>query len=374
MAAPRVAFALDTSRLKRAPVSAVVVSDQRLEPRETRELITAVGPEGVALVNPVASATRLVIPLPGYPPPGVPPPPLDDPVPHTDGSLPARPLTDKELTALAAQSLIEDARAGGSADAVARGPKLVIPAVGGDPATLPPPAAAPGPGLPATAGRSGGGGSGVDAGLRERLFRPDQQRIRGSAGTAPMLARQMQAQALAASDAAGADVHATAAAADGDRERLAADLSWRAADVDARGDAYDAVPISEFGAAMLRGMGVTEAVLSAETAGDGGGGGGRARPQGLGLGAQLAPQLEADGRKQRGPVRPGDPLPAQGGAAAGGGAASRKFPGVVSGAVVQVGVLDDGRAGKALAVAALGRSRAGGWAALRGSAPRASDT
>lgn len=251
-------------------------------------------------------------------------------------------MTDKELTALAAQSLIEDARAGGSADTVARGPKLVIPAVGEDSATLPPPAAAPGPGLPATTGRSGGGGgSGVDAALRDRLFRPDQQRIRGSAGTAPMLARQMQAQAQAASDA-GADVHGAAAsaavAADGDRERLAADLSWRAADVDARGDAYDAVPISEFGAAMLRGMGVTEAVLSAETAGDGGGGGGRARPQGLGLGAQLAPQLEADGRKRGGPVRPGDPLPAaQGGAAAGGGAASRKFPGVVSGAVVQVG-------------------------------------
>ena len=104
MAALRVAVALDTSRLKRATVA--VASSDPAPAQERREIITAVGPEGVALANPAASVKRLVIPLPSSAPPAASeaqaPPPAE---PRGEGvAIPARPLTDAELTALAAQS------------------------------------------------------------------------------------------------------------------------------------------------------------------------------------------------------------------------------------------------------------------------------
>ncbi|KAJ1425311.1 hypothetical protein B484DRAFT_451111 [Ochromonadaceae sp. CCMP2298] len=71
-------------------------------------------------------------------------------------------------------------------------------------------------------------------------------------------------------------------------ERFKYDVSVRAADVSVRSDVYEAVPVSQFGAALLRGMGWAGDV-GAEGAGTGGGGG----RGGLGLGGgreQLVPR------------------------------------------------------------------------------------
>lgn len=316
MAAPKVSIALDAFRVRPRVVldHRQLVGDPPPPVTGTKEYIAAVGPDGISLEKPASAPKKLVIPLPSAAPvfPAV---AAGDALvaPGSD-----RALSEEELTKLAVQSLVEDARTGADREAVlAPGPKLIIAAVaavvesdvGGQVST--------------TRGLAPRG-SDADAELRDRLFRPDQQRVRGAGpgGAAPMLMRQQ---------ASGAPAPGAAAAPDLDRERLAADLVGRAQDLEVTGEAYDAVPIAEFGAAMLRGMGVAEAVIAADAGGPGGSAsdGPRARPQGLGLGAQPAPALEAEAARHKKTVRPGDPP-------AGGAAASRKFPGVVAGALVQV--------------------------------------
>ena len=208
--------------------------------------------------------------------------------------------------------------------------------------------------------------------LRARLFRADQKRVRGDASAPPLLLRTR-----------GAD-----------------ELGEGAPDIDvtAVGGAFERVPIDEFGAAMLRGMGAREGDLrDAERFGltssrDGEGlttavllpgemppassAAVIVRGERLGLGAASNPLLllEAYERLRRQPRRPGDPplpppppaiahllggsgMPATAGAAATAPAAAnvglakappsaadkaalirqRKHPGLVDGAIVRVG-------------------------------------
>jgi hypothetical protein len=326
MAAPKIAITLDTSRVRKGVILGVESGDTGSGP-QTREIVTGIGPEGVLLAV-QTQPKRLVIPLPSAASSSAAPPsvtqaetlhaPANAPDAVLEGSsTELRVLSDAELTALATKSLIDDAMSGTArAAAEPQGPKLVIPTVRVESSSSGEPEAR-------AVTRD------VDTELRDRLFRPDQQRVRGTGQSrgAPLLSRASR-PAPAAPDAAS------------DRERLLSDMHSRADDLDVDSARYEAIPIEAFGAAALRGMGVAEAVISADSGVGAASAGPRPRPHGLGLGAELAPQMEAGATRR--PVRPGDAMPASSGtapaavAAAAAAAASRKFPGVVMGAVVQV--------------------------------------
>lgn len=89
-----------------------------------------------------------------------------------------------------------------------------------------------------------------------------------------------------------------------DKQRLQHDLKHRSENVDVRSDAYERVPISEFGKALLRGMGYKEPSGEAQKEGEGDKKPFevKARPHRLGLGA--TPKLWEQKEKRR--VRPGE--------------------------------------------------------------------
>lgn len=87
-----------------------------------------------------------------------------------------------------------------------------------------------------------------------------------------------------------------------DKERLRHDLKHRSENVDVRSDAYERVPIAEFGKALLRGMGYKEPGGEGQKEGEKKPYEVKARPHRLGLGA--TPKLWEQKEKRR--VRPGE--------------------------------------------------------------------
>ena len=369
----------------RAPLPAAAAlpahADEAAPPQATREFIAAVSSSGGIELSAGAAAAaeagrrRLVIPLakplsiaPAPPQPvalevSAPPPPP----PHPPSDTPERTLDQ-----LAAEQLLEElggsSRARGAQPA---GPLLVIgaasvPATDADASSAP---VAP----PAYEYNSAARHRDVDPALMAKLFNPSQKRVTGHDASAPPI---LMGRGGGGGGRGGGN---NREGADAGGDSFAQDLAGRPADMAESSDAYDRVPIDQFGAAMLRGMGVAESVLSTadgQSSNDGGGGGGAAAAvaasggslmrqarQGLGASSGARAVMSAiagTGGSDRRPVhvKPGDVRASKptleelmggvpnGGssstttAAAKGTAAAairaRKFPGVVDGAVVVV--------------------------------------
>jgi len=194
-----------------------------------------------------------------------------------------------------------------------------------------------------------------DGDLVAQLFRASQRRVRPDGSAVPILLRNRPPGVVASEGGGGGR----------DADALAADLAARADDIDVHDDELFArVPIEEYGAALLRGMGVDEAAIEGAEAPAAGGSGGAARTynsrERLGAGAAPNPlrALDAYEAATRRPRKPGDaPLPpppslatlsgqaaplsaatnanmaaAAAAAAATAATKARKFPGVVDGA------------------------------------------
>ncbi len=260
-------FAIPAGKLlQRKPVLQPLVANDR---QPAKQYITGVSEDGkTQLAEKPAEAAprqRLVIPLPSSTAQGVPAPAAAATNINSE---------DAQLEALAAQQLLQEYAGGGAAVARPRaGPTLVI--------------SAPSVSVTASADVDAKTSSNthellaysrknqVDQALLNKLFNPNQKRVTGggkSAGQAPLLLRAKQvSEARSASTAAGGD--------DDDAGPASVVPSGAALET------YERVPIEEFGAAMLRGMGVGEEALAAAGAGGGGGGSGSTRPAGLMLGS-----------------------------------------------------------------------------------------
>lgn len=321
--------------------------------KDEREFIVGVDEIG-SLIDPtvaIKAPTKLVIPL--APTPAVaasttePPPAEHEVVPHLTAPITAGVHVDNkpaasavipgelsgDLDALAAQAVMDELMGVRKADS-----GLVI-APQGD---LPVASAAPTNEYKSTR-RAG------DDRLLNKLFAPNQKRVRGDGNSLPLLLRNRGPQ-LASGD---------------DKDKLFADLARRPADIDVRDeDMFERIPIEEYGAAMLRGMGVADADIEAALHGpQKTTSRGPAPPikESLGVGASTNPLLamQAYEKALGRPRKPGEAAPQMPGtksATNGSGASAtaaaaatvqskadkmaaikaRKFPGVLDGAGVAV--------------------------------------